>query len=252
VSVAQTHTHVHGHGHASQGRLAAALVLTTVVLLAELAGAWWSGSLALLSDAAHMSTDAVALGIALLADRAGRRPPDEHRTFGYRRIEVLAAVLNALLLICAAAFVLWQAWKRLNEPAAIASGVMLWVAGVGLVANFAGMRLLTSGQAANMNVRGAYLEVWSDMLGSLGVIAGAIAIHFTGWSWIDSAVAIAIGLWVVPRTIALLRAGVHVLLEGVPSGVELQEVLGELAALSGVREVHDLHVWSIGSGEVFL
>jgi len=223
-----------------------------LVLVAEVLGAVFSGSLALLSDAAHMFTDAAALGIALAAARIGRRPADPRRSFGYRRFEVLAALLNAQLLLVAAAYIAFEALRRLREPPEIDSSVMLLIALLGLAVNLAGMRMLAGRQDASLNLKGAYLEVWSDMLGSVGVIVAAVLIRFTGWAWVDSVVALAIAAWVVPRTWALLRETLHVLLEGVPAHIDAAEVERALAADPGVAGVHDLHVWSIGTGEVSL
>ena len=249
--MAQDHSHDHGHG-AGAKPLAITLALVSVVLLAEVVGGVVSGSLALLSDAAHMFTDAAALAIALAALRIAQRPADELRSFGYHRFEILAALLNAVLLIAAALYILYEAWRRLEQPPEIASGLMLWVAVLGLAVNLIGMRLLAAGQSENLNLKGAYLEVWSDMLGSLGVIGGALVIRYTGWTWVDSAVAVAIGLWVLPRTWKLLRASLNVLLEGVPEGVVLAEVEQALRQVPGVASVHDLHVWAIASGHVSL
>lgn len=249
------HGHAHGHSHEQGGssrRLALALALVLAVLLVELVGAWWSGSLALLSDAAHMFTDAAALAIALAAMRLARRPADAARSFGYERFEILAAALNATLLLLAAAYIVWEAWHRLWAPQEIAWGAMLGVAVLGLAANLAGMALLAGGREHNLNLRGAYLEVWSDMLGSLGVIAGAIGIWLTGWAWLDSLIAVGIGLWVLPRSWRLLRTSLNVLLEGVPAGVDLGAIERALLACPGIRSVHDLHVWAIGSGSISL
>lgn len=245
--------HAHHHAAGDNGRaLALTLGLVILVLVAELAGGFISGSLALLSDAAHMFTDAAALAISLAALRIAGRPADEKRTFGYHRFEIVAALANATLLMLAAAYIVYEAWRRLRQPAAIESGLMLWVAVLGLAVNLAGMRLLAGGRAENLNVQGAYLEVWSDMLGSVGVIAAALVIRWTGWTWVDSAVAVGIGVWVLPRGWRLLRASVHVLLEGVPEGVDLAQVEAALRGCEGVASVHDLHVWSIGSGSVSL
>jgi cobalt-zinc-cadmium efflux system protein len=250
------HAHHHGHHHGADAADARALTLTLgmvlLVLVAEVAGGLLSGSLALLSDAAHMFTDAAALAIALTALRIGKRPPDDKRSFGYHRFEILAALANALLLMVAAAYILYEAWRRLREPAQIESALMLWIAVLGLAVNLASMRLLARGHEHNLNLKGAYLEVWSDMLGSVGVIGGALVIRFTGWTWVDSAVAVAIGLWVLPRTWQLLRASLHVLLEGVPEGVDLAEIEQALRRCEGVVGVHDLHVWSIASGRMSL
>lgn len=247
------HAHGHDHAHGASARaLAGALALVLAVLFAELAGAWISGSLALLSDAAHMFTDAAALAIALAAARLTRRPADARRSFGYSRVEILAAALNALMLLGSAGYILYEAARRLQEPPRIASGVMLGVAVIGLAANLAAMRLLSVGRRGNLNMRGAYIEVLSDTLGSIGVIAGALLIRATGWQWIDSAVAVAIGLWVLPRTWMLLRASVNVLLEGVPEGVDPAAIEQALRRCEGVAGTHDLHVWALGSGQVSL
>jgi cobalt-zinc-cadmium efflux system protein len=250
------HDHAHHHHHAADTADAKALTLTLgmvlVVLVAEVVGGVLSGSLALLSDAAHMFTDAAALAIALTALRVAKRPPDDKRSFGYHRLEILAALANAVLLLVAAAYILYEAWRRLQQPAQIESSLMLWIAVLGLAVNLASMRLLAHGHEHNLNLKGAYLEVWSDMIGSLGVIGGAVVIRFTGWTWVDSAVAVAIGVWVLPRTWQLLRASLHVLLEGVPEGVDLAQVEQTLRGCDGVTGVHALHVWSIASGRMSL
>ncbi|WP_313311317.1 cation diffusion facilitator family transporter [Pulveribacter sp.] len=244
-------THNHGAG-ASESQLRKALALTATFLVVEVAGGLWSGSLALLSDAAHMLTDVVALVIALLAVRIGRRPADDRRTFGYARLEILAAAFNALLLFGVAGYVLYEAWRRLAEPPEVQSVAMLAVAAAGLVTNLISMRLLAGGKDESLNLKGAYLEVWADLLGSVGVIAGALVIWLTGWVWVDTLVAVAIGLWVLPRTWVLLGESVHVLLEGVPRGVSLPKVRAALATHPGVAGVHELHVWSLSSGQVSL
>lgn len=240
------------HTHASQGagherRLWAALVLTGTFLVAEVVGGILTRSLALISDAAHMLTDVAALAIALAAVRMTRRPRDLRRTFGYARFEVLAAAFNAQLLFVVALYILYEAWRRLREPPEIQSTGMLVVAGVGLLVNLASMRILQGARDESLNMKGAYLEVWSDTLGSLGVLAGALLIMWRGWTWVDPVVAVAIGLWVLPRTWVLLRDSLNVLLEGVPQGIRLQEIDAMLAGTPGVQAVRDLHVWSIGS-----
>ncbi|MHC9419161.1 cation diffusion facilitator family transporter [Sphingomonas citri] len=230
--------------------LAWALALTSAYLVAEVVGGIVFNSLALLSDAAHMMTDVAALVIALLAIRLGRKAPDEKRTFGYRRFEILAAAFNAVLLFGIAIYVFVEAMRRFAEPQEIQSWGMMIVAAIGLVVNLISMRLLTAGKDASFNVKGAYLEVWADMVGSVGVIAGAAAIRFTGWTWIDPIVAVAIGLWVLPRTWILLRDTTNVLLEGVPSSLRLTEVRAAIGAVPGVDSLHDLHVWSMSNDDV--
>jgi len=245
------HEHSHGVG-ANEKALRWALLLTSACLVAEVVGGLVSGSLALLSDAAHMFTDTVALAISLAAIRLGQRPADRRRTFGYHRFEILAALLNAVLLFLVALYVLYEAWRRIAAPAEIQSTTMLLVAAGGLVVNLVGMRLLAGGKDRSLNVKGAYLEVWADMLGSVGVIVGALVIRFTGWAWVDSLIAVAIGLWVLPRTWRLLRESLNVLLEGVPDEVDLPEVERALLASEGVASLHDLHVWALSSGKVSL
>ncbi len=228
------------------------MLLTGAFLIAEAAGAFWLNSLALLSDAGHMLTDVAALGIALAAIKVGQRPADDRRTFGYRRLEVLAAAFNALLLFAVAIYVMIEAIRRLQQPQHVATTGMLVVAGLGLVVNLIAMRLLSAGKDESVNVKGAYLEVWADMLGSLGVIAGAVAIKLTGWLWIDILVAVGIGLWVLPRTWTLLSHTVHVLMEGVPPGIVLPQVRTAIVAVRGVADAHDLHVWATADDQITL
>ncbi|WP_113132291.1 cation diffusion facilitator family transporter [Hyphomicrobiales bacterium] len=238
------------HHHADVGstpvsRLWASLGLTGGFMLAEVVGGVLTGSLALISDAMHMLTDTAALAIALVAIHVGRRPSDLLRTYGYARFEILAAAFNALLLLAVAFYILYEAWKRLSEPQEIQSGGMLVIAVIGLLVNLALMRLLTSHKDESLNVKGAYLEVWSDMLGSLAVIVGAAVIWFTGWQWVDSLLAVGIGFMVFRRTWVLLKECVNILLEGVPSGMRLADVHATIAAVPGVISVHDLHLWAI-------
>jgi cobalt-zinc-cadmium efflux system protein len=199
-----------------------------------------------------MFTDAAALAISLAAIQIGRRPADKQRSFGYYRFEILAAAMNAILLFMVAMYILLEAWKRLQDPPEIASGAMLIVAVLGLVINLVSMRLLAAGKDSSLNVKGAYLEVWSDMLGSIGVIIGALVIRWTGDAWIDSVIAVVIGLWVLPRTWVLLKASLNVLLEGVPEEIVLADVEKTILAVPGVATIHDLHVWAITSGKVSL
>ena len=245
------HSHNHAAG-ANSKMLSIALALTATFLIVELVGAYLFNSLALLSDAAHMFTDAAALAIALAAVKIGQRPADERRTFGYRRFEILAAAFNALLLFAVAAFVLWEGISRLMVAQPVESGGMLVVAVAGLVVNLIAMRLLSASKDKSLNIKGAYLEVWADMLGSAGVVAAALIIMATGWAWVDPIVAIAIGLWVLPRTWVLLKDTTQILLEGVPAHIELGEVRAALAGAPGVAGVHDLHVWSMSSDDVSL
>ena len=247
----------HDHSHAAAGRnneraLWLSLCLTGTFMIAEVIAGILSNSLALISDAAHMFTDTAALAIALVAIRVGRRPADKKRTFGYYRFEILAAAFNAILLFLVALYIVYEAYQRFSNPPAIDSTLMLVVASVGLVINLISMRLLSGGKDENLNIKGAYLEVWSDMLGSAGVIVGALLIMLTGWTWVDSAVAVGIGLWIVPRTWQLLRVSLNILLEGVPEGVGMLEIDEAVRAVAGVVSAHDLHVWAITSNKLSL
>lgn len=243
----------HGHDHtagANATMLKWSLVLTSLYLLAEVAGGLVFHSLALLSDAAHMLTDVAALVIALLAIKLGQKGADEKRTFGYRRFEILAAAFNAVLLFAVAVYVFIEAIQRFKKPEPIGTGGMMLIAIIGLVVNLLSMRLLMAGKDQSFNVKGAYLEVWADMIGSLGVIAGALVIRFTGWQWVDPVVAIGIGFWVLPRTWILLRDTTNVLLEGVPKGLDLNAVRSAIASIPDVTAIHDLHIWSMSNEEV--
>lgn len=251
------HDHKHnshsGHNHAAgitnEKKLAIAIALTGSFLVAEIIGGILTESLALLSDAAHMFTDVMALVIALTAIKIGKRAADHQRTYGYKRFEILAAAFNAIILLLVAVYILFEAYQRFNSPPDISTRGMLIVAVIGLIINLISMKVLHSGSDSNLNMKSAYLEVFADMLGSIGVIIGAIAIYYTGWQQIDPLLAVLIGLWVVPRTWKLLSESLNVLLEGVPSGVNLPKIQQELAALPSVTLVYDLHVWSITNGE---
>ena len=241
----------HSHGTATgthRSRLLGVLAITVSIMAAEVIGGLISGSLALLADAGHMLTDAAGVGLALLAAAFAARPATPERTFGYMRLEILAAVINALLLFGVAGFVLIEAVRRFREPPDLSTGVMLTVAVVGLVANAGSLLLLRSGQQASLNVRGAYLEVLGDLLGSVAVIVAAVIIRLTGFTQADAIASAAIGLMILPRTWALLREAVGVLLEATPKGVDLAQVRQHINDTPGVLDVHDLHAWTITSG----
>ena len=259
------HGHGHGHGHAHgaghshvpldvkyEKPLWVAFGLTLLFMLAEVVGGLLANSLALLSDAAHMLTDVLALGVSLFAIRMSRRPADARRTYGYARMEAIGAMVNGGLLFLLAGYILWEAVDRFREPQPVASGAMLAVAVLGLVVNLISMRLLRAGSGESLNLKGAYLEVWSDMLGSIGVILGALAIRYTGWTVIDPVIAVLIGLWVLPRTWLLLRQAGHVLMQGVPEGLDLDALRAAMQGVPGVAHVHDLHVWALASREPIL
>jgi cobalt-zinc-cadmium efflux system protein len=231
-----------------KGRLRVVLLITLAVMVAEIAAGWLSGSLALLADAGHMLTDVAGIGLALFAIRLAARPATGGRTYGWYRLEILAAVVNALLLFAVGAWVLVEAWRRFSSPPEIQSGLMLVVATVGLVSNAVSARLLSRGQRESLNMRGAYLEVIGDLLGSAAVIVAAIVIALTGWVRADPVASVLIGLLILPRTWRLLRDAVDVLLEATPKDVDLDEVRRHIVEMNGVADVHDLHAWTITSG----
>jgi cobalt-zinc-cadmium efflux system protein len=250
--MAHSHGHGHGHGHshahATRGRLTAVLVLTFGFLLVEVAAGLLTGSLALLADAGHMLTDVAGLVLALLATKLAERPASPRRTFGYHRAEVLAALTNAFLLLGVAGYILMEAWSRWSAPQDVPSRAVLLVAGAGLLVNLVGAVLLQSGARTSLNLRGAYNEVVADALSSIGVIAGATVMAFTGWQRVDTLVAVAIAIFVLPRTWGLLRETLHVLLEGTPREVDLRALRTAMEGVPGVKTVHDLHVWTLTSG----
>lgn len=232
----------------SRGRLVAVLVLTGVFMIVEAAGAWLTGSLALAADAAHMLTDVGGLALALFAIWIAARPPTPEKTFGYYRAEILASVVNALLLLAVAGWILVEAYQRLLAPREVLGGPMMAVAAAGLGINLLGAWLLRRGAGESLNVRAAYLEVLADALTSLGVLVAAVVVTTTGWTAVDPLTSAAIALLIVPRTWRLLRQAVNILLEGVPAHLALGEIEAAMLEVPGVRRVHDLHVWTLTSG----
>ncbi|EKS32159.1 MULTISPECIES: cation diffusion facilitator family transporter [Afipia] len=246
-----------GHSHggtipSAAGRhrkpLYIALSLTLTYMTAEIVGGIWTGSLALIADAAHMGTDAGGLALALFAIYFAQKAATSQKTYGYLRTEILAALTNAVVLLLLTVYILYEAYKRFLSPPEILSGPMLAVAAVGLVVNLISMKLLSAGSSESLNVKGAYFEVLSDMLGSLGVIAAALIIMYTGWTLADPIIGAGIGLFIVPRTWTLLKQAVHILMEGVPIEIDVPSLEKALLEIPGVTAVHDLHVWSITSG----
>ena len=226
--------HDHSHAVVTEGnakKLTIALVLTTTFLIVEVIAGLITQSLALLSDAAHMFTDAAALAIALAALKIAKRPADNKRTFGYQRFEILAALFNASMLFFVAIYILYEAYQRFTQPPEIQSVGMLIVASLGLVINLISMKILMSSAAESLNMKGAYLEVLSDALGSVGVIIGAVIIYYTNWYWVDTIIAVAIGFWVLPRTWILLRQSINILLEGVPEEVDIEKLNAHIAEI---------------------
>lgn len=247
--------HDHAHGAAAAragarhaGRLWWAFALVGSVLVAEAVVGLITGSLALLSDAGHMLTDVVGLGMALaaihLANRGGTR---NGRSFGLYRLEILAALLNALLLFGVAGYVFIEAIARLNDPHDIESGAVLAVAVLGLAVNIVAFLLLRPGAGESINVQGAYLEVLADLVGSVAVIVSAFVMGVTGWDWVDPVAGALLGLWILPRTWKLARHAIRILVQAAPPGLDLDAIERDLADLPGVVDVHDLHVWTLTS-----
>lgn len=247
--------HDHSHAAVTEGnakKLTIALILTTTFLIIEFIAGLITQSLALLSDAAHMFTDAAALAIALAAIKIAKRPADNKRTFGYQRFEILAALFNASMLFFVAMYILYEAYQRFTQPPEIQSLGMLTVASIGLIINLISMKILMSSATESLNMKGAYLEVLSDALGSVGVIIGAVIIYYTNWYWVDTIIAVAIGFWVLPRTWILLRQSINILLEGVPEEIDIEKLRHDLLALDGVESIHQLKVWAITSKNIHL
>ena len=233
---------------AHRDRLVGVFVLTAAVLVIEIVGSYLTDSLALLADAGHLLTDTVGIGLALGAIWFAGRPPTEARTFGYLRLEILAAVANAVLLLGIAVIVVIEAIRRLADPPDILAGPMLVIALIGGAANLIGAMLLHAPARDSLNMRGAYLEVLSDLLGSIAVVIAAVVILLTGWTPIDALASLAIGALILPRTVRLLREAVDVLLEASPKGLDIDDVRRHILDAPGVADVHDLHAWTITSG----
>jgi cobalt-zinc-cadmium efflux system protein len=255
------HGHVHdGHGpldgHARDARARRALTITLFLVLGymvvEVVGGMYSHSLALLADAGHMLSDAGALGLALFANWFARRPASSRHTYGYYRAEILAALVNAATLIVIAVFIFLEAYARLWDPPVVHGGLMLGVAVGGLVVNLCGLWALHDGRHDNLNAHGAWLHVVTDALGSAQAIVAAVFILLFGWYWLDPLVSFVIGLLVIYAAWALMRESVAVLMESAPGSIDVDEVRSCLLRLTGVQEVHDLHVWTIASGLVAL
>lgn len=254
----QAHGHTHGVNLARAGkrhapRLAAAFVIIAVFFVVEAVAGVLTNSLALLSDAGHMLTDVIGLGMALaaiqLATRFESRPSDRRstHTFGLYRLEILAAFVNALLLFGVALWVLVEAARRIGGGPEVLDGPMLIVATLGFVANIAAFALLRDGSEESINIEAAYLEVLADLVGSIGVIVGALVLRFLGWTWIDPVIGAVVGLWILPRTWRLGRNAVRILLQAAPAHIDLDQLHRQLSGIDGVVDVHDLHVWTLTS-----
>ena len=251
----EAHGHDHNHGaaafragarHVKPLVISFALIVTFSVV--QVVVGLVTDSLALLSDAGHMATDALGLGMALAAIQAASNARSHpQRTFGLYRLEILAALFNAMLLFAVAGYVLFEAVRRINDAPDIASGPVLVVGVIGLVVNLAAFALLRSGAKDSLNVRGAYLEVVSDTLGSVGVIVAAIVWGITGWTWVAPVIGAVIGVFILPRAWRLGHEALNVLLQAAPARLDMTALRDELAAISGVVDVHDIHVWTLTS-----
>ena len=242
------HDHRHGHAHGSRQRLSIVLLLTTLVMIAELLGGLWTGSLALLADAGHMLADVAALILALMAVWFGARPATPRKTFGYYRLEILAALINGVGLVLISFFIFYEAYQRWFARPVIRSVPMTIVAGGGLIVNLICAALLHRDRDEDLNVRGAWLHVIGDALGSTGAIVAGVLITLFGWTAADSLISVLIGLLIVWSSWHLIRDATNVLLEGTPAHINLAAVEAAIMEADGVSDVHDLHVWTITSG----
>ncbi len=229
-------------------RLVIVLWMTGLYLIVEVIGGLWTGSLALLADAGHMLTDVAGLGLALFAIKMAERVATPEKPYGYYRAEILAALTNAVVLVGISFYILYEAYLRFLDPPKVATGAMSGVAAVGLIINLIGIYILKKDSTQSLNMKGAYFEVMSDMLTSVGVIVAGAIMWLTGWYYADPVISAGIGLFILPRTWILIKDSVSVLLEGTPVGLNLTEIRTSLAALEGVIGVHDLHAWSLTSG----
>lgn len=242
----------HGHVTSAAGKnkksLAIVFGITAFYLIVEVIGGFWTGSLALLADAGHMLTDVAGVGLALLAIWFAEKPASPQRTYGYYRVEILAALTNAAVLILISLYILYEAYERFKNPPEVETAWMLGVAAIGLIINIIGMYILRAGSKESLNMKGAYFEVLSDMLTSIGVIIAGIIMLTTGWYYADPIISAGIGLFILPRTWSLLKDAVGVLIEGTPADVDLPKLRESLEKIEGVAGIHDLHVWSLTSG----
>lgn len=246
------HVHAHGHchhhgAHSSDKVLKWSLGATMLFVAVQVGAGLTAGSLALLSDAGHNLTDALALGLALLGVYLQKKPADESRTYGYQRGGVLAAFVNALVLVCLSLFVFYEAWDRLRHPQPVQESVMIAVAGLGIVLNV-GIMFGLRGHNDDVNIRAAWIHMLGDALGSVAIIVGALVIRQTGWYVVDPILSVIIGLLIVWTAWDVVRESLNVLLEGMPRGITLRDVITSIRGVPGVVDVHDVHVWSLGSG----
>ncbi len=240
--------HSHTHGEGNQKRLLLTLMLAGGYMIAEIVGGLLSNSLALLADAGHMFSDVASLGLSAFAIWLARQPSGSQRTYGFHRAEILAALFNGTSLVAVSLFIFKEAWERLQSPPEVQGGLMMGIAVGGLLVNIAGLFILHGGRHDNLNVRGAWLHVLSDALGSVAAISAGLLIHFFGWYWSDPLISAVIGLLILYSSWRLLAESVGVLMETAPSHVDVAQLKSALTEPAGVIEIHDLHVWTITSG----
>ncbi|MGK4119012.1 cation diffusion facilitator family transporter [Lysinibacillus capsici] len=247
------HQHDHGHDHthgANKKVLLLSFIIITGYMVVEAIGGFLTNSLALLSDAGHMLSDSISLGIAMLAFMFGEKAASYSKTYGYKRFEILAAVLNGITLIGIALFIFYEAIERFTNPPEVATTGMLIISIIGLFINIlvAWIMMRGSDTKDNLNMRGAFLHVLSDMLGSVGAIVAALLIMFFGWGWADPLASVIVALLVVLSGYHVTKASIHVLMEGTPSNVDVQEIIQLIEQTDGIESIHDLHIWTITSG----
>ncbi|PYS07483.1 MAG: cation transporter [Acidobacteria bacterium] len=246
------HGHTHGHGHeigrTARGSLKAALIITAIFLVAEFVGALYTNSLALLADAGHMLTDVAALGLSFFAIRMSSRRATPRKTYGFYRVEILAALLNGLFLILIAIYIFYEAYQRLSDPPQVKAGWMLVIAAVGLLANLASAYLLFGKHRESLNVRGAFFHVLSDAIGSVGAIVAGMAILVGGYQIADPLISMLVAVLILWSSWILIRDAVDILLEGTPAHINIVSLREQLGRVDGVESVHDLHVWTLTSG----
>jgi cobalt-zinc-cadmium efflux system protein len=247
------HPHEHEHVAAVEAQpLIITIAIVAAVMIAEVVGGILSNSLALLSDAGHMMVDVLALGLSLFALKLAKRPSTLTRTYGYHRVEIMAALANGSVLVLVSAFIFFEAYQRFRNPSEVETPLMLAVAAVGLVANLVGIILLKKGSHASLNIRGAFWHILGDTISSVGVIIAGFVIAITGWKHADPLVAVVIGLIILWGAVQLVRDSVDILMEAVPKNIQVDEVVRAVRQIPGVGEIHDVHIWTITSGIIAL
>ena len=242
------HSHSHSAANANQRRLLIALAITALMTVVELVGGVLSNSLALLGDAGHMFTDTLALGLSVVALTLAKRPASQTRTYGFHRAEVLAALTNGTILVLICGFIFYESYQRLVSPPEVRGSLMLVVAAIGFLANLIGILILRSASRDNLNVKGAFLHMWGDTISSIGVIVASVIILVTGWTMVDPIISIFIGLLILRGAISLVLESSDILLEAVPKHLDVTQISSALKEIEGIRDVHDLHLWTITSG----